>query len=111
MLEGSVGLDLKLREVRVWARSWYEQTATADAKASRPSKVHVSPAPALLSCTIRLQKRTRFVERSMTEGEWLACSDPTAMPRFLRHRASDRQYRLFAVACVRDELARAQAGK
>jgi hypothetical protein len=29
----------------------------------------------------------------------------------LRHRASDRQYRLFAVACARDELARAQAGQ
>src|SRR5262249_22274497 len=31
--------------------------------------------------------------------------------RFLRHRASDRQYRLFVVACARDELARAQAGQ
>jgi hypothetical protein len=32
------------------------------------------------------------------------------MLRFLRHRASDRQYRLFAAACARDELTRAQAG-
>jgi hypothetical protein len=47
----------------------------------------------------------------MTEGEWLACSDPTAMLRFLHYRATDRQYRLFAVACARDELARARAGQ
>jgi hypothetical protein len=47
----------------------------------------------------------------MDEAEWLACSDPTAMLRFIHHRVSDRQYRLFAVACARDELARAQAGQ
>src|SRR5262245_14128592 len=47
----------------------------------------------------------------MTEAEWLAWADPTAMLGFLGHRASDRQYRLFAVACARDELARAQAGQ
>ena len=39
------------------------------------------------------------------------CSDPTAMLGFLHFRASDRQYRLFEVACARDELARAQAGQ
>jgi hypothetical protein len=48
---------------------------------------------------------------SMTEWEWLAHADPTAMLQFLRHRASDRQYRLFAVACARDDLARARAGQ
>jgi hypothetical protein len=50
-------------------------------------------------------------EMTVTEQEWLACGDPTAMLKSLRHRASDRQYRLFAVACARDELARAQAGQ
>jgi hypothetical protein len=47
----------------------------------------------------------------MTEAEWLDSSDPTAMLRSLGDRPSDRQYRLFAVACARDELARALAGQ
>lgn len=47
----------------------------------------------------------------MNEAEWLACTDPTVMLGFLHHRATDRQYRLFAVACARDELARALAGQ
>jgi hypothetical protein len=47
----------------------------------------------------------------MTEGEWLASTDPSAMFRFLADRPSDRQYRLFAVACARDDLARAQNGQ
>ena len=37
----------------------------------------------------------------MNEAEWLACTDPWKMLKFLREsgRASDRKLRLFAVAC------------
>ena len=44
----------------------------------------------------------------MTEAEWLAGDDPTAMLRSLRGRATARRYRLFAAACAWDELAHAR---
>ncbi len=37
----------------------------------------------------------------MTEAEWLACTEPAPMLDFLQHLASERQLRLFAVACCR----------
>jgi hypothetical protein len=39
----------------------------------------------------------------MTEGEWLACTDPKKMLRVLRgkHKASDRKLRLVACGCCR----------
>jgi hypothetical protein len=43
---------------------------------------------------------------SMTEAEWLACTNPQPMLEFLRDKASDRKLRYFLVACARRVLPR-----
>src|SRR5260221_1602340 len=37
----------------------------------------------------------------MTEGEWLVCSKPSRMLKFLRHKGTERRWRLFGCACCR----------
>lgn len=43
--------------------------------------------------------------QTMTPEAWLACDDPLAMLYFLHGRGSGRKFRLFAIACARDEFA------
>src|SRR5262245_45965850 len=37
----------------------------------------------------------------MTEAEWLTATDPMPMLEFIRGKASDRKFRLFACSCCR----------
>jgi hypothetical protein len=37
--------------------------------------------------------------KTVTDAEWLTCSDPVPMLELLRRRDSDRKLQLFAVAC------------
>jgi hypothetical protein len=67
--------------------TWY-------APADQP-KVRIS-----LSC----QTRDTSGEKTVTESEWLACTDPTPMLEFLRGKASERKLRLFACACCQAVL-------
>jgi hypothetical protein len=40
-------------------------------------------------------------EKTVTEAEWWACTDPEKILKFLEGNASERKLRLFACACVR----------
>jgi hypothetical protein len=43
-------------------------------------------------------------EKTVTEAEWMACTDPTPMLEFLQGKASERKVRLFACDCYRAVL-------
>jgi hypothetical protein len=45
------------------------------------------------------QAKTRRIETSMTEADWLACHDPRLMLDFLSGKLSNRKLRLFGCAC------------
>jgi hypothetical protein len=44
-------------------------------------------------------------EGTMTEQQWLDCTDPTSMLTFMRAKVSERKWRLFACACYRRAMA------
>src|SRR5437588_8780012 len=46
-------------------------------------------------------RRQREERDAMTEAEWLECTDPRPMLQYLKGKAGERKFRLFACACVR----------
>lgn len=50
-----------------------------------------------------LWKAISMAKKRMTKTQWLVCADPQKMLNFLRasSKVSERKFRLFACACVR----------